>query len=82
MILYLVTIGAAMGLDDIEVVFNAVGAICSTSIALLLPCFFYVRLIILKGQPKNIKYYLAIAIMAVMAPYAIFSIIALQVAKE
>lgn len=61
MILYAVTIGAAMGLDDIEVVFNAVGAICSTSIALLMPCFFYVRLINLKQQPKNIKYYLALA---------------------
>ena len=81
MILYLITIGAAMGLDDIEVVFNAVGAICSTSIALLLPCFFYIRLVNLKGQPKNIKYYLAIAIICIMGPYALFSIIALQVAE-
>lgn len=69
-----------MGLDDIEVVFNAIGAICSTSIALLLPCYFYIRLVKIKEQPINIKYYLSIIIFAIMAPYAIFSIIALQVA--
>jgi amino acid permease len=77
--IYLVTMGVAMGVDDIELVFNAVGAICSTSIALLLPCYFYWRQIVQRGQPRGLKFYLAIAMFAVMAPYAIFSIVALHI---
>lgn len=79
--LFAVTIGLAMALDDIEVVFNAVGAICATSIGMLLPCYFYIRLIKIKEQPVNFKYYLAIAVFCVMGPYALFSMIALHLAE-
>ena len=68
-----------MGVDDIEVVFNAIGAICAASICPLLPCFFYFRLIMVKKQSRNIKFYMAILIFSVMAPYSIFSIISLYV---
>jgi amino acid permease len=49
-----VTVGLAMALDDIEVVFNAVGAICATSIGMLLPCYFYVRLTKINPLISNI----------------------------
>ena len=72
-------VGVAILLDNIEVVFNAAGAICAASIAILLPCFFYFRLIVIRKQPKNIKYYLSILIFVVMIPYSLFSIVALYI---
>lgn len=68
-----------MGVEDIEGVFNIVGAICSTSIMILLPTFFYVKLIGSKKQSKGLKYYLSLIIFGVMAPYALFAIIAQQI---
>lgn len=72
-------VGVALAVEDIEAVFNVIGAICSTSIAILLPCFFYVRLIIMKKQKKGIKYYVSIVLGCIMGPYALFSIAALYV---
>jgi amino acid permease len=71
-----------MGVEDIESVFNIVGAICSTSIMILLPTLFYVRLIGKKKQQKGVKYYLSIVIFGVMAPYALFAIIAQQLKSD
>lgn len=44
-VIYLVVIGVAVGVEDIKPVFNIIGAICSTSIAILFPCLFYIKLI-------------------------------------
>lgn len=71
--------GVALGVDSIESVFNVVGALCSSSVCVLLPCLFYFRLVVLKKQPKGWKYYLSIAMFAIIAPYCLFSIVALYV---
>lgn len=77
--IYLVIVGVAVGLDNIEAVFNIIGAVCSSSIGILLPCFFYFMLIIKKKQPRTIKFYVSLALFIVLTPYALFSIIALYV---
>jgi amino acid permease len=68
-----------MGVDSIESVFNIIGAVCSTSVSILMPCFFYVMLIRMRKQATSLKYYIAIVLICVMAPYALFSIIALYI---
>lgn len=65
-----------MGVDDIEAVFNVVGAICSTSIGVLLPTFYYFMLVRKRKRPFTVKYYVAVVIFVVMAPYSLFSIVA------
>ena len=77
LLIYAVVIGVAMGVDDIEIVYNAIGAICSTSIVVVLPCLFYVRLIKKNNKAKGLRYYSSWILMIVMTPYSIFSIIAL-----
>jgi hypothetical protein len=72
----------AMGLEDIEVVFNVVGAICCSSFGILLPSFFYCRLVVMKQKAKTWKYYLSLVILGVMAPYCLFSVAALYVNIE
>lgn len=74
--IYCVIIGIAMGVDDIEPVFNVVGAVCSSSIGLLMPALFYFRLIADKKQPKGLRYYVATTLFAVMIPFALLCIIA------
>lgn len=77
--IYLAIVGVSVGVDSIESVFNVVGAVCSTSISTLLPCFFYVQLVRLRRQPKTWRFYLSAFIFCTMTPYALFSIIALYV---
>jgi amino acid permease len=77
--IYLVIVGVGMGVDDIEAVFNVIGAICSSSIGTILPCFFYFRLIVQKKQKKTLNYYIAWVIFVIITPYSIFSVIALYV---
>jgi amino acid permease len=79
LLIYLVIVGVSVGVDDIEAVFNVIGAICSSSIGILLPCFFYFRLVVKKRKARTLKYYVALVIFAVMAPYCLFSIVALYV---
>lgn len=59
-----------------------IGAVCSTSVSVLLPCFFYFRLIMIKKQKRTYKFYLSIILFSTIAPYALFSIIALYVGPE
>ena len=82
MIIYGITMAVALTVDSIEVVFNAIGAICSTSISIILPCIFYIRLIIDNKSPKGWKYYLALILTIIIAPYSIFSIISLYVGLD
>ncbi len=62
--------------DDIEAVFNIIGAVCSTSIGILLPCFFYFMLIIKKNKKRTFKFYISLLVFGIMAPFAVFSVIA------
>jgi len=68
-----------MGVDDIEAVFNVIGAVCSSSIGILLPTFFYFRLVDKRKQPRKVSYYIALVICIIMTPYSLFSIVALYV---
>lgn len=77
--IYMVIIAVSIGVESIESVFNVIGAVCSTSISILLPGFFYVSLTRSRKQPKTFKYYFAIALSCVMGPYAIFSMLALYI---
>lgn len=56
--------------------FNIIGAICSTSISVLLPCFFYFILVIKKNKKRNIKFYISVVVFCIMAPFALFSVVA------
>jgi amino acid permease len=78
-LIYLVVVAVAFGVDDIEVVFNAIGSLCSSALSPLLPCFFYFQLVRMKQKPKAVTYYAAIAIFSIILPYSIFSIISLYV---
>jgi amino acid permease len=81
-VIYVVIVGVALGVDDIEAVFNVVGAICSSSVCILLPTFFYIRLVHIKNKSKTWKYYLSCAILAVLTPYCLFSVAALYINIE
>lgn len=69
-------VGVATGVNDIEAVFNVVGAICSSSIGVLLPTFYYFMLVRKRKTPFTVKYYVAVVIFAVMTPYSLFSVVA------
>ena len=79
MIIYGITMAVALTVDSIEVVFNAIGSICSMSISVILPCVFYFRLVIDNKKRKGWKYYTALIVTCLMTPYSLFSIIALYV---
>ena len=72
-------VGVAVGVNDIEVVFNALGGITISALAPLLPCLFYFSLVIQKKQPKGCKFYLSIIIFSIMTPYSLFSVISLYI---
>lgn len=74
--IYLVIAGVSISVDNIAVVFNAIGAICSTSIGVLLPCFFYFQLVRKKNKPRKGLFYLTIILFTVMIPFALFSLVA------
>jgi p-aminobenzoyl-glutamate transporter AbgT len=74
-----VIVGVAMGVEDIQAVFNVVGAICSSSTGVLLPVFLYVRLVVVKKQRKTWKYFIGTAVLAVLIPYCLFSVAALYI---
>jgi amino acid permease len=71
-----VIVGIGISVDDIEVVFNIIGAVCSTSIGALFPCFFYFKLVDKKRKTKRLLYYITIFVFMVMLPFAIFSVVA------
>lgn len=80
--IYLVMVGVSLVVNDIEIVFNAIGGICTSSIGFLMPCYFYVRLTMQKRRPKTVKWYVAIVIFVIMAPYSIFSVISLYLPRN
>jgi amino acid permease len=75
-LIFLMIVGVSISVDNIEAVFNIIGAICSSSIGVLLPCFFYFQLIKKKKKTRTSLYYITIAIFSIMAPFALFSIVA------
>lgn len=74
--IFAVIVATGVALDDIEAVFNIIGAVCSSSISILLPCFFYFMLVIKKKKTRNINFYISVTVFAVMVPFALFSVVA------
>jgi amino acid permease len=74
--LYLVIIGIGISVDNVEAVFNIVGAISATSISMLMPAYFYFALVIKKKKPLKIIFYLAIIMFVIMVPFGIFAVVA------
>lgn len=68
--------GVGISVDDIEVVFNFIGAICSSSIGVLLPCAFYFLLVQKKRKLKKMTYFISLGVFMIMLPFAIFSVVA------
>ena len=67
---------ASIFLQNIELVFNFLGAVCETMVAVILPCLFYVMLVNREEQKKKFIYYIAILVLVFIIPYSIFSVIA------
>ena len=82
LVIYLVMVGVSLLVDDIEIVFNAIGGLCTSSIGFLMPCYFYVRLTMQKRRPKTVKWWAAVVIFVVMAPYSVFSVISLYLPRD
>ena len=70
---FIITIAAAV--DDIEDVFNIVGAIASNSINFIFPAMFYMLLIRKKNKPKKMQYYISVGLFCFFIPFGIFSVV-------
>ena len=77
--LYLAVMGISMAVSNIEAVFNLLGSICGSLICIILPCFFYVRLVGKRQKARSLKYYLALGLLLLMTPYSLFAVAALYV---
>lgn len=64
-----------MLVEDIEDVFNVVGAIASNAISFIFPSMFYVFLILKKKKPKKVHYYISFALFVFFIPFGIFSVV-------
>jgi amino acid permease len=69
----------AMFVENIESVFNLVGAISCSAQGILFPLYFYLRLTQMKGKKKKGVYYVSMVVLAVMVPFSIFAVIALYI---
>lgn len=69
-------VGVGLSVDDIEVVFNIIGAVCSSSIGVLLPCAFYFLLVQKKRKARKFTYFISLVVFMIMLPFAIFSVVA------
>ena len=65
----------AIAVDDIEDVFNIVGAIASNAIAFIFPAMFYMLLVQKKNKPKKLHYYISVVLFAFFIPFGIFSVV-------
>lgn len=74
-LLYVVMLGASVLLQNIELVFNFLGAVCETMVAIILPCLFYVMLVNKEEQSRGLLYYVAILILLLIIPYSVFSVV-------
>jgi amino acid permease len=75
LLLYTVIVSIGISVDSVEAVFNIVGSVCSTSIGLILPQYFYFQLVIKKKKPLGIVFYLSVIVFSVMIPFAVFAVV-------
>ena len=77
--IFTVILTAALLFNNVQVVFNFIGAVTSSTLNVLLPNYYNVRLININNFRKGWKYYLSLAILVVMVPFCVFQIISLYV---
>ena len=75
MILFSIAIGIAIGVGDIEAVFNLVGAVASNAIGYIFPCMFYYLLVKYKNKKKTYSYYIARTLFYFFIPFGVFSVV-------
>ncbi len=75
LLVFAVIIGIAISVDDIEIVFNFIGAIASNAIGAILPCMFYYLLVKYKGKKITWRYHLSKVLFYFFIPFGIFSVI-------
>jgi amino acid permease len=75
----LVIVLIAMFVDNIESVFNLVGAVSCSAQSIIFPLYFYLRMIQVKKKKKKAIYYLSIVLLAIMLPFCVFSVVALYI---
>jgi hypothetical protein len=69
----------AMFVSNIESVFNLVGAISCSSISIIFPLYFYIKLVQKKGKNKTKIYHASIVLLMIMLPLCIFTVVALYI---
>ena len=74
-ILYLVVITIAILVDDIEDIFNLVGAIAANALSFILPSLFYVMLVKKKSKKVRIQFYAAQMCFIFFIPFGIFAVV-------
>jgi amino acid permease len=74
-LLFAFAIAIAASVNDIEDVFNVVGAIASNAISFIFPPMFYLLLIRKKEKPRKIHYYISWVLFVFFIPFGIFSVI-------
>ena len=79
LVLYLCLLTVGYLVDSLEEVLNLVGAVGCASISIILPAYYYIRLVGLRGKAKTYKYYVAWGMFLFMIPFTIFSVVALYI---
>lgn len=77
-----IIISIAASLDEVENVFNILGAIASNSTCLIFPCMFYVMLIRKRNKPKKLHYWVALAGFIFFIPFGIFSVVSMFISEN
>lgn len=75
LILFLIIVGIAIAVDNIEDVFSVVGSIASNAISFIFPSMFYFFLVKKKNKTRKFHFYLAGVIFIFFIPFGIFSMI-------
>lgn len=70
-----IAVGIAIGVKNIEDVFNLVGAVASNAIGYIFPCMFYYLLIKYKKKKITPSYYIAAGLFYFFIPFGIFAVI-------
>lgn len=68
-----------MFVNNIQSVFNLVGAISASAVGFIFPMYFYIKLIYKKNKEKKGIYYFSILLMFLMILFCIFAVIALYI---
>lgn len=66
-----------MFVENIESVFNLVGAVSSSSISIIFPLYFYIRLVQKKTKDKGKMYNISLVLLSISLPFSIFTVLAL-----